>query len=117
MLLRPAPWLVQAIRQQDTVKQTGDRVVMLRVWVVFHVPSAGDVREQGNIMLNLAVSITNDADRLHFCVDFAILAFVPDFTEPVPVPGRSRHMSGVKLASGAPDLSRRGVCPNTSSRV
>ncbi|MNI31681.1 hypothetical protein D3C73_855690 [compost metagenome] len=75
--------LLGAVGEQQAIGQVGQRIVVREVLeFVLRVLDLADVGEHRNVVTELAVIISNQADRLPLRVNFTTFTTVPDFTAP-----------------------------------
>ena len=87
----------QAILEQQTVGQAGQRVVVgLVVESRLGMLEAGDVGEYANEVGDLVVGVAHGADGQPLGVELAILALVPDLALPVAIGGKAVPHGGVE---------------------
>ena len=76
--------LVQTIREQQSIGQTGQGIKVRHVLqLVLVLLERGDVGKQGHVMLRLAVAAIDRRDGQHLGIDLTVLAFIPDLTVPM----------------------------------
>ncbi|MNO34805.1 hypothetical protein D3C76_248490 [compost metagenome] len=90
---------LQAVLEQGTIGQAGQRVVVgLVVELGLGVLEAGDVGEHGDEVGDLALSVAHGADGQPAGVQLAVLAFVVDLALPVALIGQLVPHGGIEGA-------------------
>jgi hypothetical protein len=83
--VRPLHCLVQPVAQQQSVRQTGERIVVrLMVELIVRPAQLGDIREHADVVGDAALAVIHGTDRQGFEKGLSILAPVPELALPAP---------------------------------
>ena len=104
--------LVHAVGEQRAIRQRRQHVVMRDVFELLLVfLDRGDVREQCDVLAWPALRVVHGADVLHFGVQVAVLAPVPDLAVPMAVVDQAAPQFGVERPILAAGVKEARIAP------
>ena len=105
--------LTQAVGQQHPVRQTGQCIEMGNaLQLALLVLHRCDVGKQRDIVLRFARRIAHGTDGQQFGVHLTVLAPVPHFAAPMPLPIELLPHLRIKVSPMAARLQQAGILPN-----